>query len=176
MYFNVVSRCVLLIDLTPSGSSIRHSPTSSSGESPVTPSAASSITGVTDQPSSSLSKEKYDSLARRHQLTIMQEAVLELQHQVNSLRAENAILQRTVDRCSQASGSDKGSVAGSTSVSISGMGGYRPATLSRILKGMLAVDTHHILTFGVEIFVQCLTVNSTPPILGNVPLCDSPIF
>ena len=113
-----------------SGSSVRHSPTSSSGDSP-------STTGKTE------SEEGGESLATDvgGVMEMMQETVRQLQHQVCCLRAENAHLQRALERCSLAtSESDKTSL---TSASASGASSFAVNTLriNRLLKGNLDLTT-----------------------------------
>ncbi|KAL5106273.1 Protein sickie [Taenia crassiceps] len=106
-----------------SGSSVRHSPSSSSGESP-------STTGKVD------SEEGGEGMATDVSgvMEVMQETVRQLQHQVRCLRAENAFLQRAVDRCSLAnSESDKASV-GSASASGAFSLAANPLRTSRLIR------------------------------------------
>ena len=112
------------LEIVHSGSSVRHSPTSSSGESP-------STTGKTE------SEEGGESLATDvgGVMEMMQETVRQLQHQVCCLRSENAHLQRALDRCSLVtSESDKASL---NSVSASGASSFalNPLRISRLIKG-----------------------------------------
>lgn len=113
-----------VFDICYSSSSVRHSPSSSSGESP-------STTGKVD------SEEGGEGMATDvgGVMEVMQETVRQLQHQVHCLRAENAFLQRAVDRCSLAtSESDKASV-GSASVSGAYPLAVNPLRTSRLIRG-----------------------------------------
>nr|CDS18667.1 neuron navigator 2 [Echinococcus granulosus] len=125
-----------------SGSSVRHSPSSSSGESP-------STTGRVD------SEEGGESMATDAGgvMEAMQETVRQLQHQVRCLRAENAFLQRAVDRCSLAtSESDKASVG-----SASAPGAFslvaNPLRISRLIRELFAV-TPEIGQHAVPVFLR----------------------
>ncbi|KAL5965395.1 Protein sickie [Taenia solium] len=120
-----------------SGSSVRHSPSSSSGESP-------STTGKVD------SEEGGEGMATDAGgvMEVMQETVRQLQDQVRCLRAENAFLQRAVDRCSLAtSESDKTSVG-----SLSALGAFSLA--ANPLRIKLFAVTPEIGQRAVPVFLK----------------------
>ncbi|VDM26304.1 unnamed protein product [Hydatigera taeniaeformis] len=128
---------MFFFDVYYSGSSVRHSPSSSSGESP-------STTGKVD------SEEGGEGMATDAGgvMEVMQETVRQLQHQVRCLQAENAFLQRAVDRCSLAtSESDKASV-GSASAS-----GAFPLVANPLRTELFAV-THEFGQRFVPVFLK----------------------